>query len=176
MSVAAHDLLARYALHHRDKRNITSNFVGVPMVVFAIGVLLSHPAFRIGGLSLSPAWVVFALATGWYLTRGELALGIATGASIAILMLAAHRLADGSLSAWLGWGFCMLMVGWLIQFVGYWYEGRKPAFVDDMVGLLVGPMFVTAEAMFTLGWNRPLSAEIERRAGPTVLRDMARIA
>ena len=49
------------------------------------------------------------------------------------------------------------------------------AFVDDVVGLLVGPMFVTAEAMFMLGWNKPLLAEIERRAGPTVLRDMAKI-
>ena len=51
----------------------------------------------------------------------------------------------------------------MIQFVGHWYEGRKPAFVDDdVVGLLVGPMFVVAEAMFQLGWNKPLQAEIER--------------
>jgi uncharacterized membrane protein YGL010W len=70
----------------------------------------------------------------------------------------------------------MFVVGWVIQFVGHWYEGKKPAFVDDIVGLLVGPMFVVAELMFMLGWNRPLHAEIERRAGPTVLRDMARIA
>ena len=40
----------------------------------------------------------------------------------------------------------------------------------------VGPMFVTAEAMFLSGWNKPLLAEIERRAGPTTLRDLARIA
>jgi len=68
------------------------------------------------------------------------------------------------------------VVGWVIQFMGHWYEGRKPAFVDDIAGLLVGPMFVTAEAMFMLGWNKPLLAEIERRAGPTMLRDLARIA
>ena len=61
----------------------------------------------------------------------------------------------------------------MIQFLGHWYEGKKPAFVDDMVGLLVGPMFVTAEAMFALGWNKPLLAEIERRVGPTHIRDMA---
>ena len=68
------------------------------------------------------------------------------------------------------------LVGWLIQFIGHWYEGRKPAFVDDLVGLLVGPMFVIAELLFMAGWNKPLSAEIERRAGPTHLRDIARIA
>ena len=37
-------------------------------------------------------------------------------------------------------------------------------------------MFVVAELMFMAGWNKPLLAEIERRAGPTHLRDIARIA
>ena len=37
-------------------------------------------------------------------------------------------------------------------------------------------MFVVAEGMFVLGWGKPLLAEIERRAGPTHLRDIARIA
>ena len=104
-----------------------------------------------------------------------LVLGVAVSAGVGALLLAAQQVAYGSLAAWLAWGVGMFVVGWVIQFVGHWYEGRKPAFVDDMIGLLVGPMFVTAEAMFMLGWNKPLLAEIERRAGPTHLRDLARI-
>jgi len=173
---AATDLLSGYAEYHRDQRNIVSHFVGVPMIVFGIGVLLARPAFALGGLALSPAWIVFALATAWYLSRGNLVLGVAVSAGVGALLLMAHQVAYGSLAGWLAWGVGMFVVGWVIQFVGHWYEGRKPAFVDDMIGLLVGPMFVTAEAMFLLGWNKPLLAEIERRAGPTVLRDMARIA
>lgn len=46
------------------------------------------------------------------------------------------------------------------------WEGRKPAFVDDLVGLLVGPMFIVAEWMMATGWGKPLAAEIERRAEP----------
>ena len=57
----------------------------------------------------------------------------------------------------------------------------EPPFVIDigyiisgfLVGLLVGPMFVVGEAMFAIGWGRSLLAEIERRAGPTYLRDLA---
>jgi len=173
---AATDLLSGYAEYHHDQRNIVSHFVGVPMIVFGIGVLLARPAFALGGLALSPAWIVFALATAWYLSRGNLVLGVAVSAGVGALLLMAHQVAYGSLAGWLAWGVGMFVVGWVIQFVGHWYEGRKPAFVDDMIGLLVGPMFVTAEAMFLLGWNKPLLAEIERRAGPTVLRDMARIA
>ena len=173
---AATDLLSQYAEYHRDRRNIFSHFVGVPMIVFAVGVLLARPAFALRGLALSPAWLAFGLAAAWYLSRGNLVLGVAVSAVVGTLMLMAHQVAYGSFAAWLAWGLGMFVVGWLIQFVGHWYEGKKPAFVDDIVGLLVGPMFVVAELMFMLGWNRPLLAEIERRAGPTVLRDMARIA
>ena len=173
---AATDLLSGYAQYHRDQRNIVSHFVGVPMIVFGVGVLLARPAFMLGDLALSPAWIAFAIAAAWYLTRGNLVLGLTVSAGVGALLLAAHQVAYGSIGSWLAWGAGMFVIGWAIQFVGHWYEGRKPAFVDDIIGLLVGPMFVTAEAMFMLGWNKPLLSEIERRAGPTVLRDLARIA
>jgi uncharacterized membrane protein YGL010W len=170
------DLLSQYALYHRDRRNIASHFVGVPMIVFAIGVLLSRPAFSLGTLALTPAWVAFSLAAAWYLTRGALLLGIAVSAAVGLLLLAAHQVGGSGVVAWLAWGVSFFVVGWVIQFIGHWYEGKKPAFVDDIIGLLVGPMFITAEALFALGWGKPLLQEIERRAGPTQLRDLARIA
>lgn len=172
----ATELLAQYAAYHRDRRNIVSHFVGVPMIVFAVGVLLARPTLAAAGLALTPAWILFALAAAWYLTRGNAGLGVAVSAVVAALLWLGQQAADGSISVWLGWGVGCFAIGWLIQFVGHWYEGRKPAFVDDLVGLLVGPMFVTAEAMFLLGWNKPLQAEIEQRVGPTTMRDMARIA
>lgn len=170
------DLLSQYAQYHRDRRNIASHFVGIPMIVFAIGVLLAKPTFVVAGIALSPAWLVFAGVAVWYLTRGNLVLGLATSAAVGVLILAAHHVGGSGTGAWLAWGLGFFVVGWLIQFIGHWYEGRKPAFVDDVIGLLVGPMFVVAEALFALGWGKPLLDEINRRAGPTHLRDLARIA
>ena len=173
----ATELLAQYAEYHRDQRNILSHFVGVPMIVFAVGVLLARPELQTFGIALTPAWVALALGAAWYLTRGEVLLGLSVTLVVGILFQIGHRISDSTgLSAWFAWGAGFFAVGWLIQFVGHVYEGRKPAFIDDIVGLLVGPLFVTAEALFLLGWNRPLLAEIERRAGPTHLRDIARIA
>jgi uncharacterized membrane protein YGL010W len=169
----ATELMVQYAAYHRDRRNIITHFVGIPLIVFAVGVLLARPSFGLGALVLSPAWVVWALSALWYLTRGHLALGAATSLATGLLILLAQPLGAGGTASWLGWGIAIFIAGWAVQFLGHWYEGRKPAFVDDVVGLLVAPMFVTAEMLFTLGLCKPLLDEIERRAGPTMLRDLA---
>ena len=169
----ATELMVQYAAYHRDRRNITTHFVGIPLIVFAIGVLLARPQFELGGLALSPAWILWALSAVWYLTRGNLVLGATTAAATGILILLAQPLAAGSTASWLTWGVAAFVVGWVLQFIGHYYEGRKPAFVDDIVGLLVGPMFVTGEMLFALGLCKPMVEEIERRVGPTVLRDLA---
>jgi uncharacterized membrane protein YGL010W len=96
---AATELLNQYAEYHRDQRNIASHFIGVPMIVFAVGVLLARPGFMFGGLALSPAWIAYALAAAWYLTRGNLALGVTVSAAVGALMLLAHQVAYGSVAS-----------------------------------------------------------------------------
>jgi uncharacterized membrane protein YGL010W len=169
----ATELLKQYAEYHRDRRNIITHLVGVPMIVFAVGVLLARPEFAVGRFSVTAAWLVYALAALWYLTRGLFALGLATSAGIGVLMLLAHQVSGGSVALWLAWGVGFFVVGWIIQFAGHYYEGRKPAFADDLVGLLVGPMFVTLELLAQAGLFKGLMAEIERHAGPTIIRDLA---
>lgn len=166
------DLLADYATYHRDRRNIQTHLVGVPLIVFAIGVLLAQPVFSAASLTLTPAWVLFALTSVWYLTRNHLAAGACTVAVMAVLLAGAQALAHTQ-AAWLAWGVGLFVTGWVIQFIGHYYEGRKPAFVDDVSGLLVGPLFVVVELLIAAGLCRDLAQEIERRAGPTYLRDLA---
>ena len=167
-------LLTQYAEYHRDRRNIVTHFVGVPMIVYAVSLLLARPLFEVAGVSLSPAWLVFGLVSLWYLTRGETAIGAATVAAVGGLMLLAHHFSAGSSTmAWLAWGVGMFVVGWIIQFIGHYYEGRKPAFADDLVGLLVGPMFVTLELLGQLGLFKKLLTTIEAQVGPTHVRDLA---
>ncbi|MDC8783731.1 Mpo1 family 2-hydroxy fatty acid dioxygenase [Roseateles koreensis] len=168
------DLMAQYAAYHRDRRNIATHFVGIPLIVFAVCVLLSRLTVEVGGLSLTPAALLWAVTTVWYLTRGNIALGLAVSALNGLLCVLAEPLAVGSTGSWLAWGVGTFALGWVIQFLGHYYEGKKPAFVDDLIGLAVGPMFVMAELMFALGWGREMLLEIERRVGPTHFRDLTR--
>ena len=169
---AATDLMVQYAAYHRDRRNIATHFIGIPLIVFAVGALLARPALTLGNWLLTPAAVVWALTTLWYLTRGNLVLGLSTSLINLLLIAAAVPLGLLDTTAWLAWSVGAFVVGWILQFIGHYYEGKKPAFVDDLRGLLIGPMFVVGEALFALGWGKPLLAEIESRVGPTHLRDL----
>lgn len=158
------DHLSQYAAYHRDPRNIVSHFIGIPLIVVAVAVLLSRPEWPVAGLWLSPA-VLVALASAWFYLRLELALGLLMTALMALSVWAGHALAQQATLVWLGSGLGMFVIGWVIQFVGHYYEGRKPAFVDDLSGLIVGPLFVVAELAFMLGLRQTLKHEIEARAG-----------
>jgi len=169
----ANELMVQYATYHRDRRNIATHFVGIPLIVLAVGIFTARARFDVDQVRLSAAWLLRALTGAWYLTRGNLALGVATTVANGLLIWAAHPFAGGSTGAWLACGLLTFVTGWVLQFIGHYYEGRKPAFVDDLVGLLIGPMFVVGEALFAAGLCRPLAQEIERRTGPTLLRDLA---
>ncbi|MDP1899892.1 MAG: DUF962 domain-containing protein [Rubrivivax sp.] len=166
-------LLQQYAEYHRDRRNIVTHLIGVPLVVFAVGLLLARPAIAVGGLALTPGWLVFALVALWYVTRGHLGLGAVTALGVGLLVGLGHRLGGGTAGQWLAWAAACLVTGSAVQLVGHYYEGRKPACADDPAGLLVGPMFVALELLAPLGLFKGLMAAVERHAGPTVLRDLA---
>jgi len=163
------DHLSQYAAYHRDTRNIVSHFIGIPLIVIAVAVLLSRPGAVIGGLWLSPATLLALASTGFYL-RLDMRFGVVMGALLGLSLWPGHMLAVQSTLIWLSSGVGLFVVGWAIQFVGHFYEGRKPAFVDDVSGLIVGPLFVVAEAAFLLGLRQPLKHAIEERVGPTGVR------
>ena len=81
-------------------------------------------------------------------------LGVATSVVNGVLIGVAHEvppLAQAlGLAVWQA-GLGLFAIGWVIQFIGHYFEGRKPAFVDDLVGLLVGPMFVVGEVLMWAG-------------------------
>ena len=163
------DHLSQYAAYHRDTRNIVTHFVGIPLIVIAVAVLLSRPEWALGSLWVSPA-VIVALLAAWFYLRLERALGALMSGLMGLSVWAGHALAAQSTLVWLSSGIGMFVVGWVIQFVGHYYEGRKPAFVDDVSGLIVGPLFVVAELAFLLGLRQGLKQQIEQRSGPVAVR------
>jgi uncharacterized membrane protein YGL010W len=154
--------LTTYARYHRDRRNIATHFVGIPLIVVAVQILLSRVS--VAGVSLA---MVASLGSALYYIALDRRYGAAMTAILAgTLWLGAH-VATMSLGPWLALGLGSFAVGWGFQFVGHFYEGKKPAFVDDLIGLLIGPLFLVAELSFALGQSPELHTEIVSAAGPT---------
>lgn len=145
------DQLSQYAAYHRDARNLVT--------------LLSRPAFDVAGITLSPAVLVAVIAIGYYMML-DVRMGLAMLVAIGLAAAAGQWFAGLSTTAWLACGIGLFVVGWVFQFVGHYYEGRKPAFVDDIVGLLIGPLFITAEIGFAFGLRHEVKSAIEARVGP----------
>ncbi|MFL9813482.1 DUF962 domain-containing protein [Stutzerimonas sp. VN223-3] len=163
------DHLSQYAAYHRDPRNLLSHFIGIPMIVLAVAVLLSRPGMELSGIWVSPAALV-ALAAGLFYLRLDLRYALLMSLVLLLCVWAGALLARQSTAVWLTLGIGLFVVGWIIQFVGHYFEGRKPAFVDDLTGLIIGPLFVAAELGFLLGLREPLRQAIEARVGPVRLR------
>ncbi|MFM0648299.1 DUF962 domain-containing protein [Paraburkholderia bryophila] len=161
--------LTQYAAYHRDRRNIATHFIGIPMIVVALAVLMSRPAFAVGALPfmVSPAWLLFGAATVYYLVL-DVPLGVMMAVVSVVCVAFGQWIAAQSTLIWIATGVGLFVIGWVFQFIGHVaYEHRKPAFVDDVIGLMIGPLFVLAEALFGFGWRPALREAIEAQVGPT---------
>lgn len=138
--------LASYAAVHRDRRNKATHVVGIPVIVFSLLLLLTlwHAALPVAILAVA----------GW------LALDLGIGLVMAMLMAAGWAAAEAlasrlgtPMAVWTAFGV-LFVGGWVLQFLGHHYEGRRPALVDNIFQAFIGPMFLVAEALVALG-RRP---------------------
>lgn len=155
--------LIQYSAYHRVTQNIQTHFIGIPLILLAVFSSLSFSLFEQPWLT--PAVWLWVGSTVFY-WRLDRRFGFTMGILLAICLAVALQLAQLSTAAWLGWSFTLFGIGWLLQFIGHYFEGRKPAFVDDLTGLVIGPLFVVTELAFKLGLRPELAAQIVAATGP----------
>ncbi|ENW04049.1 DUF962 domain-containing protein [Acinetobacter beijerinckii] len=156
-------LLSQYAAYHLDRNNILTHFIGIPLIVFSILCLSARAGVEISGVSVTLASILILLSTIYYISLDKL-----FGVLMLIIFVAAYplaiKIAALPMWSWLGMSIGIFVVGWVFQFIGHYFEKKKPAFVDDLVGLAIGPLFVLAEFIFLLGFRQPLHQRILKEA------------
>ena len=121
---------------------------------------------RVGIGPLNAAVGATGLASRYYRALDP-TYGAAMAAVLGTTCAMGSVLAALPMPLWAAGTASLFIGGWALQFVGHYFEGRKPAFLDDLRGLLDGPLFLVAETAFALGLSKELRAEVEHRAGPT---------
>lgn len=148
-----------YGESHRHPINQWVHIVCVPAIFLStLGLFWLIPLGR---------WLGLDGAAGYWLNGGTVLavlcmpfyLRLSVGVSVLMLGWLAVSIAivvavDRS-AASLGWSALVLwLVAWAIQVWGHKVEGKKPSFTDDLVFLLVGPVFVSKEFAYKLGLSR----------------------
>ena len=140
-----------YALSHQNPTNVLIHKIFVPLIMLSvIGLLWCIPSpsifARIQGLNWATFFISGALCFYFLLNR-LMFVGMMIQS---VLML--------TFTSWLsGRGFLLqvsliiFVVSWAFQFWGHKIEGKKPSFADDLVFLLIGPLWVQKSILQRFG-------------------------
>ncbi len=142
-----------YEAYHRTSGNKLCHYVGIPVIAFTlVGLLSSISVGTTGPWSLDLAVVVVAAVVLYdFLLSPRLAL------SFAIVLVLFYYLARPLPSFVLWAGF---LLGWALQFLGHYaYEGKSPAFFNNLRHLMTGPLWVLARIVREPAADRVSSGE-----------------
>lgn len=132
--------LDEYEGFHRSGANELCHFLGIPSIVVGAAGLLA--LVQLGSLlpgHLTLAELVAGAIVIFYVASARW-LGVVTGALLAALVLIGRAL------PW-SLGLGLFLGGWVLQFLGHAvYEKRSPAFLRNLLHLLVGPAWLVERA------------------------------
>ena len=155
--------MAFYMRYHRDPRNKATHFVGVPLITFSLLVPMSWLALDVSGVQITLAHLFLVAVFAYYLYL-DAALALALAPIVAVLLYAAQWTAGlGYATGWAVFG-AAFVGGWILQLVGHWFEGKRPALVDNIWQIFVAPLFLMVEVLALLGWKRDLLRRAEELA------------
>jgi uncharacterized membrane protein YGL010W len=132
-------LLDRYGEFHRNPANKAIHWLCVPLIVWSV----------LGALwSVSPvgAYVAIGATMVFYLW---LSLPLALGMLGVIALMVWPLTLLGSRALFVS--IAVFVTAWIGQFIGHILEGRKPAFLEDVRSLLIGPVWLLADLYRRLG-------------------------
>ena len=132
-------LLERYGEFHRNPANKAIHWVCVPLIVWSVLAAL---------WTVSPLAVYAAIGvmTVFYLW---LSLPLALGMLVVLALMVWPLTLLGSRALFVS--IAVFVTAWIGQFIGHILEGRKPAFLEDVRSLLIGPVWLLADLYRRLG-------------------------
>ena len=157
--------LSTYKSVHLNANNIKTHFIGIPLIIWSVALLLASVTFDMSfiGLNVTVSLAVcVALLVLIYYVVLSVPLALLSVPLFGLLIYSAVVFSQQEYPWYVA--ITVFVVGWIFQFIGHGYEKAKPAFVDDLNQLAIGPLFLIAEIYFALGFNKPLAADVKAMA------------
>ncbi len=147
--------LLTYRQQHTNNINRMTHYVGIPALVFGLLMLLNWITINIATKAeFSFSWLLLAGTLVYYFLLNKKLSAAAAIALIPFTFIATliARPAPTHFSFTL---FLILFIGgWALQFIGHFFEKKKPAFMISATQLLIGPLFILTKAIEALGLQK----------------------
>jgi uncharacterized membrane protein YGL010W len=135
---------AAYDLYHTHPTNKLLHAVGIPLIMFGlIGLLSVVPTPSILPRQITILSIIVGAVTVYYFLMAW-RLGCMMLALLMALMAGNHLLASWLPGYYTATSTALFVIGWGSQFLGHQYEGKRPAFLNDLQFLLIGPAWLMA--------------------------------
>jgi uncharacterized membrane protein YGL010W len=142
--------LTEYGMTHRNPTNQLIHFICVPVIfisTLALGWLVNAGLLGVEGAAAR--WVNLSTVAGglillFFYSRLGLRASLSMIAWFAISVGLILAVQASPLPLW-AVATVVWVAAWAVQLVGHNIEGAKPSFFDDLVFLLIGPLFVLDE-------------------------------
>lgn len=153
-----------YLSYHQKPLTKATHFIGIPLAILPIMILLSWVDVGIPGwFHINFSWLsLIVLCIYYFKLDRELAMG--AGAGLIVLNLIAQYFAK-SAPNWLGFKVILitLIVGWSFQLIGHLIEGKRPALMDNLSQVFIAPLFLCAEIAFLFGKKEDLKKALNEK-------------
>jgi len=134
-------LFADYASYHRTPGNKLFHRLGIPMIMFSLIGMLTHVTFLDAAtVRFDAAMLLIAASTAYYFAiEWRLAMAM-------LIVSIIFYFVGAAIPLWLN--VTLFILGWIFQFIGHKvYEKKNPAFFQNFVHLLIGPLWILNDIM-----------------------------
>jgi len=154
--------LAFYEAYHKNPWNKATHFVGIPAIIFSILIPMAWAGTSLGGVRLTLALAFVLVVLAYYFVQD---VPLAAGMVVFIVptLYLAQLAGEWPYLTGLLWFLVFFVGGWVFQIIGHSvFEKRRPALVDNLFQLLIGPIYLVAEVYYRLGFRHDLRDEVKR--------------
>jgi len=157
--------LSSYKSVHLNKHNITTHFFGIPLIIWSVALLLTYVDFPVEIMAINVNITLTVLLCGLVLLYYFiLSPGIAVCAVLLFGPIIYSAIYLAHIDNKMVIALSAFVIGWILQGIGHHFEKAKPAFIDDLNQLLIGPLFLVSKAYFLLGFDKQLAKNIDKNA------------
>ena len=132
-------LLESYEKNHQNPINEAIHIIAIPLIIFSIlGMTAAFDIFL--------EYILVGIVIFYYLKLSKTAallMLVWLLISLGLVTLLKPYIIEISIS--------FFVLGWILQFVGHFIEGKRPSFFEDVRYFLIGPLFVVQKVISKFG-------------------------